>query len=110
MDTGMFKTKAENGRMQRAELEVRRMGYEFYAPSIHLSSENNKLTIQLKLQNRGVAPFYYDWTGEYGLIANAKVYQSNFTTENLKDFCLVIRLASGRTRLIFPSCRKESTR
>ncbi len=84
MDSGMFKKKAGIERQQRAELEVRRMGYEFYVPSVNYSTDNNKLTMQLKLQNRGVAPFYYDWKAEYGMIANGKVNKINVSTGRLK--------------------------
>ncbi len=80
MDTGMFEKKAGKERKQRAEGEVRRMGYEFYVPSINLATQNNKL----RLQNRGVAPFYYDWRSRYGMIANGEVWKSKFSTGKLK--------------------------
>ena len=83
MDTGMFEKKSDQVRKKRAEVEVRRMGYEFHIPSLNLSIENNKLTVQLELQNRGVAPFYYDWKAEYGFIANGKVHKTITSTGKL---------------------------
>ena len=83
MDTGMFKKGADQERRKRAEVEARRLGYEFHVPALNVSRENNKLTIQLELQNRGVAPFYYDWKAEYGLIANGKVHKTSASTGKL---------------------------
>jgi hypothetical protein len=76
MDTGMFKEKANAERLKRAELEVQRMGYDFYASSIQTTKDGDKLNVELTIENRGVAPFYYDWKAEYGLIAGGQVVQS----------------------------------
>jgi hypothetical protein len=73
MDTGMFAKKATEQRMQRALAEVQHMGYEFHIPSIRVANDKSMLKIELLLHNRGVAPFYYDWQPEYGLIVDGKV-------------------------------------
>lgn len=73
MDSGMFEKKPDKKRKQRAEAEVRRMGYEFHVPSVRVSAERNSMRISLELENRGIAPFYYDWTAEYGLLVDGKV-------------------------------------
>ena len=73
MDTGMFQKKPDKERKQRAEIEVRRMGYEFHVPVIEVTRERSSLKLRLELENRGVAPFYYDWKAEYGLISKGKV-------------------------------------
>jgi len=73
MDTGMFAKEPDKQRKQRAEAEVRHMGYEFHVPAISVLSEKDSLKIKLTLENRGVAPFYYDWKAEYGLIVDGKV-------------------------------------
>jgi hypothetical protein len=73
MDSGMFEKKSSPARKQRAEMEVRRMGYEFHVPSVQVTRNEGRLQIELELQNRGVAPFYYEWPAEYGLIAKGKV-------------------------------------
>jgi len=61
MDTGMFQKKATKERRARAEAEVQRMGYEFQVSSIQYFIDGNRLKFTLEIQNRGVAPFYYDW-------------------------------------------------
>ena len=76
MDSGMFEKKSAKDRVQRAEVEVRHMGYEFHVSAVSISNQNRKLQIRLELQNRGVAPFYYDWKAEYGLIAAGKVLKT----------------------------------
>ena len=83
LDSGMFAKQSSVERKQRAENEVRHMGYEFHVPGINLSRENEKLKIRLELQNRGVAPFYYDWQAEYGLIAAGKVVKTTKSTGKL---------------------------
>ena len=62
MDTGLFSDRYPLGeaRKARALREVARLGYE-----LHLSEaavEDGELVI--RVENRGVAPFYYDWAIE----------------------------------------------
>jgi hypothetical protein len=76
MDSGMFEKKQPAARVKRAEDEVRRMGYEFHAPGVTLGTANGKLGVKLEIENRGVAPFYYDWKPEFALIADKKVVKS----------------------------------
>ena len=76
MDSGMFGNKTSEARRKRAEVEVRRMGYEFYVPQVAIRNDKEQLKIELDLVNRGVAPFYYDWKAEYGLIADGKVIKT----------------------------------
>jgi hypothetical protein len=83
MDSGLFEKKPGKERRQRAETEVRRMGYEFHVPAVSVVSKDNTLQIKLELENRGVAPFYSDWTAEYALIANGKVTKSTTSTGKL---------------------------
>jgi hypothetical protein len=69
MDSGMFVKKQSKARIERATKEVQRMGYEFHISSVAVEGGN----ITLTMENRGVAPFYYDWPIEFGLFANGKV-------------------------------------
>jgi hypothetical protein len=73
MDSGMFEKKQPADRIARAEAQVRRMGYEFHARAVTIGTvQRGKLGIELKIENRGVAPFYYDWKPQYGLLAGDK--------------------------------------
>ena len=71
LDSGMFRKKQSAERIRRAEDEVRRMGYEFHAPAVLIKEvQNGKVAVSLEVENRGVAPFYYDWKAEWGLLAD----------------------------------------
>lgn len=70
MDTGMFRTKAAEPRLSRALDLVRTMGYEFHIPAVTVQREGQTLHVTVDVENRGVAPFYYDWSVEYALLTN----------------------------------------
>jgi Domain of unknown function (DUF4832) len=74
MDSGMFSEPRDVDRIERAEQEVRQMGYEFHVPTVKIEPVNaGRLPIEVELANRGVAPFYYDWPTEFGIVANQKL-------------------------------------
>lgn len=73
MDSGMFTANVSPERWQRAEEEVRRMGYEFHVRAVTIGpTAEGQLRVAAELENRGVAPFYYDWLNEFSLIAGGK--------------------------------------
>ncbi len=82
MDSGMFSRRSNRARppadrVRRAEEEVRRMGYEFHAPSAAVGPPvAGKLSASLDVENRGVAPFYYDWRPQWGLLARGSVVKT----------------------------------
>jgi hypothetical protein len=77
MDSGMFQKKQSAERIKRAEEEVRRMGYEFHCPAVTISEiQGNVVSVQLEIENRGVAPFYYDWKPEWGLLQRGRVVKT----------------------------------
>lgn len=74
MDSGMFARQQPAERMERAKRLVRRMGYEFHVAAVTVGpADNGSLRVVVELENRGVAPFYYDWPVEYALIADKKI-------------------------------------
>jgi hypothetical protein len=74
MDSGMFKQKQDDGRIDRATSEVRQMGYEFHVPAVQIDKVTaGKLPVSVELVNRGVAPFYYDWPVKFGVISGGKL-------------------------------------
>lgn len=78
MDSGMFEKRQSPERIQRAEDEVRRMGYEFHIRAVTLAISGRKLSLKTEIENRGVAPFYYDWRPEYALLAADKTIAKTF--------------------------------
>lgn len=61
MDTGMFEKKQSAKRIKNAVRAVQSMGYEFHILTASQQRTDRKVNVELKLQNQGVAPFYYDW-------------------------------------------------
>lgn len=48
------------------------MGYEFFVSSVQLTSDAaSNVTVNVNLQNRGVAPFYYNWETEFYAISSS---------------------------------------
>lgn len=77
MDTGMFDKKQSAARIQRAEMEVRHMGYEFHVRSISINTlTGTEASLTLQVDNRGVAPFYYDWPATLALACAGKIVYS----------------------------------
>jgi hypothetical protein len=83
MDSGMFgERRSSPERRRRAEEEVRRMGYEFHVPSVTLESAGrHRWTAALRVENRGVAPFYHAWPVRYGLLVNGRL-EREWTARN----------------------------
>jgi hypothetical protein len=55
---------------KRALAGARRLGYEFFVSAVNLPDihAQEPLTVRLRLQNNGVAPFYYHWTVQLGVL------------------------------------------
>ncbi len=71
MDTGMFRGRPPEARRRRAEERVRRMGYEMHVPAVAVAVRGGVLEAAVEVENRGVAPFYYDWPTEFALLDRA---------------------------------------
>jgi hypothetical protein len=70
MDSGMFQKDQSPERVRHAEDEVRRMGYEFHASAATIGEvRDGKISVSVEINNRGVAPFYYTWKAEWGLLS-----------------------------------------
>jgi hypothetical protein len=77
MDSGMFQKQQMADRIQRAEEQARHMGYEFHVPGVTIGGlKDGKLMVEVEVENRGVAPFYYDWAPEYGLILDGEAVRT----------------------------------
>jgi hypothetical protein len=73
-DEGVFRGQIKGATRERAIDAVRRMGYELHVASVGASfaSADGMLTIALTVTNTGVAPFYYDWPVELGVLNSKK--------------------------------------
>jgi len=74
--------KAGSAVYDRALAGARRLGYEFYVSSIKLSdiSVSDPFQVDLHLQNMGVAPFYYNWQVQLGVLNKSNKLVSTWDT------------------------------
>lgn len=61
---GIFQTPLGAEALARATEGSRSMGYEYHVPTVYLDASDGQLKVAAELENRGVAPFYYDWKVE----------------------------------------------
>lgn len=63
MDSGLFSKRfpLDEPRKDRAIRAVQRMGYEFHVARWRIEG----LSLEIEVENRGVAPFYHDWPVEF---------------------------------------------
>ncbi|MGO4107571.1 S-layer homology domain-containing protein [Paenibacillus sp. YAF4_2] len=61
---GIFQTPLESAALARATEGSRSMGYEYYVPATYLDASDGSLKVGVELENKGVAPFYYNWKVE----------------------------------------------
>ena len=74
LDSGMFEAQPDGDRVRRAEALVRGMGYDFHCPKVIIGAvAAGTVSLRLEIVNRGVAPFYSDWKGEWGLLSDGRV-------------------------------------
>ncbi len=87
MDSGMFGQKADVARIQRAVEAVRRMGYDFYVSAVTIApAQDGRLPLKVEVVNRGVAPFYYDWPVEFGLVgAGGQIVKTSVGSGKITD-------------------------
>lgn len=55
------------------------MGYEFFVDSVRLHADStSNLTVDVKIQNKGVAPFYFNWEVEFAAIKSNGEFVGTF--------------------------------
>lgn len=88
MDSGMFDRRQPEARQERARELVRLLGYALHIPWVTLeSTDANQLKVKLAIENRGVAPFYRDWSAEFGVIGSdnkvAQVWEASSSIKGI---------------------------
>ena len=77
MDTGMFRKQQSKERVENAIRQVQRMGYEFHIESAEIeTSPDGETSITIRLVNKGVAPFYHDWSVELGALESGEIVRT----------------------------------
>ncbi|MBM7567751.1 S-layer homology domain-containing protein [Paenibacillus sacheonensis] len=83
---GVFQTPLAPEPLARATEGSRSMGYEYYVPAAYLNAEGGDLKVGVELENRGVAPFYYDWKVELAARSGdgiAKIWEPGWDLRDL---------------------------
>ena len=65
---GVFRGQIQGTARERAIQAVQRMGYELHVSSVEFSAIAGRIDVALTVTNTGVAPFYYDWPVELGVL------------------------------------------
>lgn len=68
---GIFRPGVSPAARDRALKAAQRMGYELHVSSADLNLADGTLAVTLTVTNTGVAPFYYDWPVELGVLNSA---------------------------------------
>ncbi len=103
MDSGMFEQTQSSARVSRAKQAVQRMGYEFHVSAAEWGTESGRFNLAVTIENRGVAPFYYNWPVEFAVLgANREIVSSKKLTFPLVQ--LLPKLSTvWRTQLNLPN-------
>ena len=67
---------------ERAEAGARRLGYDLFVSAVKLAdtAAHDAIKVEIRMQNRGVAPFYYDWPVWIGVADDAGRVVATFRT------------------------------
>lgn len=66
----------------RALLAAQKMGYELHVSQSTLELSATSLSVEVTVTNRGVAPFYYDWPVELGLVSQAGILAARWPAQD----------------------------
>lgn len=77
---GAFRPTLTGASRERAIRAVQRMGYELQVTTADLAVVESQLDVTLSVTNHGVAPFYYDWPVELGLLDASGSLAATWTT------------------------------
>ena len=73
LNQGVFQVPMKGESLMRALEGSRRMGYEYHVPKAYLDGRDGKLKVGAEIENRGIAPFYYDWQVELAAKSGGKL-------------------------------------
>ncbi|MFK7786364.1 MAG: DUF4832 domain-containing protein [Crocinitomicaceae bacterium] len=65
----------------------KKFGYQFYVSAVKLNSfVNGNIDLDVRIENNGVAPFYYNWDVEFALFQNSTITSLGTTDWNIPSF------------------------
>ena len=70
--------------LQKAKAAHASLGYDFAATEATIEPSGDDVKVAVKVTNRGIAPFYYNWPVEFSILdANGKAVQTQSVDANL---------------------------
>lgn len=82
VDNWVFNNTLSSTAFANATAGAKRLGYEFYVSSVQITDGSN-LAVNIKMQNKGKAPFYYPWTVQLGIWNGSSVSATYNTSWNI---------------------------
>jgi len=88
---------------EQALAGARRLGYEFYITAVKLPDiyPGEPFEIRIRIQNNGVAPFYYRWPVELGVVDSSRTLLATWNTPWDITQILPARAAQGNIQTEF---------
>ena len=82
LNQGVFSPGFTGAQKTLALAGARQLGYELYVPNLQLIDArlSEPLNISLQIQNTGVAPFYYNWPVQIGVLNSSNKLVQTWTT------------------------------
>lgn len=78
---GIFRQGVSPAARERALRAAQRLGYELHVSTAKLQRVGDRLEVALTVTNTGVAPFYYDWPVELGVLDSTHQLVATATTD-----------------------------
>ncbi len=82
VNSALFRNTLTSTQITNATAGAKRLGYEFYVSSVQITGGSN-LAVNIKMQNKGKAPFYYPWTVQIGIWNGSSVAATYNTSWNI---------------------------
>ncbi len=84
LNHGIFDDAIGSTTYNNALSQNRRFGYQFYVNGVKLIAfQNGQINIDVRIENRGVAPFYYNWSVEFALLKSNVLTSIGTTNWNI---------------------------
>ena len=86
LDNALFAPAATDEERKNGLRAQLMMGYELTVPAVRLMRKGDGVTVGVEMENRGVAPFYYDWVVELAAVdGQKKIVASQVTPWRLHE-------------------------
>jgi hypothetical protein len=81
LNHALFTNDWAAAKMDRAKNAASHLGYQLTVRAVKIKRSGSELSIGVKIENVGIAPFYYNWPVEVALVSNAGDTMETVSTE-----------------------------